>query len=287
MKVSIELKNVVKRFGKVTALDNVTVTFGGNKIYGLLGRNGAGKTTLLSIITSRLFADEGEVLVDGEPARENDRAMRKIYMMGEATLYPENMRVGDVFRWTREFYPEFSLDYAFSLADSFKLDCRKKVKSLSTGYTSILKNIVALSSNAEYTLLDEPVLGLDANHRDMFYRLVIEKYAERQNTIVLSTHLIEEVSEVIEDVVIIDGGKIIFDGSRADLLAHGYSVLGSTELVNRYAEGRTVIGSESLGGMKKAYIWGKPEQDGVPDGLELSSVDLQRLFIQLTNARQN
>lgn len=284
--MSIELSNVVKRFGKVTALDDVSVRFEKKKICGLLGRNGAGKTTLLNIITSRIFLDTGDVFVDGEPALENDRAMRKIYMMGEATLYPENMQVRDVFRWTREFYPGFDLDYAFSLAESFNLDCRKKVKSLSTGYTSILKNIAALASNADYILLDEPVLGLDANHRDMLYKFIIEKYAEKQNTIVISTHLIEEVSVLIEDVVIIDGGRIIFNGTRDDLLSCGYSVLGPAELVNKYTKDKEVIGAEALGGIKKAYIWGKLEPENIPEELDIAPVDLQRLFIQLTNTRQ-
>jgi len=285
--VSIKLKNVSKRFGKVTALDNVSVEFEKNKIYGLLGRNGAGKTTLLNIITSRLFLDQGEITVDGEPAQENDRAMRKLYMMGESTLFPENMTVRDAFKWTWEFYPDFSIDYANSLADSFKLDTRKKVKALSTGYSSIFKNIVALASNTEYILLDEPVLGLDANHRDLLYKTVIEKYAERQNTIIISTHLIEEVSEVIENVVIINDGKVLFDGERDSLLAYGYSVLGNADLVSQYSIGKTVIGSESLGSLKKAYIWGKADIDNIPDGIELDSVDLQRLFIQLTNSRED
>jgi ABC-2 type transport system ATP-binding protein len=280
----IELKNVAKRFGSVTALKDVSVKFEKGKIYGLLGRNGAGKTTMLNVVTSRIFADSGEVTVDGSNAVDSDIAMGKIYMMGEKSLYPENMKIRDAFKWTKEFYPEFDLDYAGRLSDLFELNSGKKVKALSTGYGTVFKNIVALASNADYILLDEPVLGLDANHRDMFYKSLIEKYAEKQNTFVVSTHLIEEVSEVIENVVIIKNGEIIFDNTRDSLLACGYSALGSAAQIDRFVSDKKVIGSESLGGLKKAYIWGTVDMDSITDDVEISSVDLQKLFIQLTNS---
>ena len=89
--MSIEIKNVTKKFGDNTALNNVSISFGENKIYGLLGRNGAGKSTLLNIITNRLFATEGEVTIDNLPACENDKAQEKIYLMSEKTLYPQDM----------------------------------------------------------------------------------------------------------------------------------------------------------------------------------------------------
>jgi ABC-2 type transport system ATP-binding protein len=280
----IELKNVAKRFGSVTALKDVSVKFEKGKIYGLLGRNGAGKTTMLNVVTSRIFADSGEVTVDGSNAVDSDIAMGKIYMMGEKSLYPENMKIRDAFKWTKEFYPEFDLDYAGKLSDLFELNSGKKVKALSTGYGTVFKNIVALASNADYILLDEPVLGLDANHRDMFYKSLIAKYAEKQNTFVVSTHLIEEVSEVIENVVIIKNGEIIFDNTRDNLLACGYSALGNAAQIDRFVSDKKVIGSESLGGLKKVYIWGTVDMDSITDDVEISSVDLQKLFIQLTNS---
>ena len=100
----IDIRNITKRYGSVTALDDVTVSFEEGRIYGLLGRNGAGKTTLLNIITGRIFADEGEALYDGVPVAENESVQGRIYMMSEANHYPEGMRVSDMFRWSREFY---------------------------------------------------------------------------------------------------------------------------------------------------------------------------------------
>ena len=282
--MSIEINNISKNFGSTRALDGVSINFEENRIYGLLGRNGAGKTTLLNIITNRIFSDSGEVLVDGMHATENDKALSRIYMMGERNYYPENMKIKDVFRWTKEFYPDFDMEYANKLADIFELDLKKNVKSLSTGYNSIFKVIIALSVNTPYVLLDEPVLGLDANHRDIFYKLLIEKYSNSPATYVISTHLIEEVSNVIEDVIIIKKGKIIKNETREELMSVGYTVTGMASLVDEYTRGTEIIGTDSIGGLKSAYIIGEVIRNEVPEGLEITKMDLQKLFIQLTSA---
>jgi len=282
----VEVKNVTKTYGKVCALKDINLKFEENKIYGLLGRNGAGKTTLLNIITNRLFSDSGEVLVDGETALENDHAQRKIYLMSEKNYYPQGMKIRNVFKWTQEFFPSFDLDYAKNLARKFGLDTGKKVKELSTGYTSIFKIIIALSVNIPYILMDEPVLGLDANHRQLFYQTLIENYNENPRTIVISTHLIDEVANVIEDIIIIDQGQILRNESCESLLAQGYTVSGSATAIDSYIAGKTMIGSDSLGGLKTAYILGSVNKSELPSGLEISRLDLQRLFIQLTNSKE-
>lgn len=281
----IEVKNVSKRFGNICALDDVSLCFEENKIYGLLGRNGAGKSTLLNIISNRIFADQGEIVVNGLPAVENDKAQQQIYLMSEQTLYPERMKIKEIFRWTKNYYPGFDLAYAQNLADQFQLDTKKQVRSLSTGYSSIFKIILALSVNTPCVLLDEPVLGLDANHRDLFYKSLIEKYSNRPCTIVISTHLIEEVSRIVEDIVIINQGKIICRESCEALLAKGYTVSGKASLVDAFIEGKKVIGTDTLGGLKTAYVLESPDPGNLPAELEITSLDLQKLFIQLTNAK--
>lgn len=282
--MSIEIKNVSKSFGNTQALDKVSITFGDNRIYGLLGRNGAGKTTLLNIITNRIFADNGEVLLDGIPTIENDKVLQKIYMMGEKDYYSLTMKVIDIFYWTKNFYPDFDMEYARKLADVFDLNINKNVKSLSTGYNSIFKVIIALSVNTPYVLFDEPVLGLDANHRDMFYRLLLEKYSESPSTIVISTHLIEEVSNVIEDVIIIKKGTIIKNESRENLLSQGYTISGKADTVDSFIKNKNVIGIETIGGLKSAYILGSINKETIPTDLEVTKLDLQKLFVKLTNA---
>lgn len=283
----IEIKNITKNYKDTRALDNINLKFEENKIYGLLGRNGAGKSTLLNIITNRIFPSEGEVFIDGMSAKENDNAQNKIYLMSEKNLYPDKMKIREIFQWTKEFYPLFDIKYAESLADQFELNVNKAVRALSTGYTSIFKVIIAMSVNTPYMLLDEPVLGLDANHRDMFYKLLIERYSKNPCTIIISTHLIEEVSNVVEQVVIIKEGKIIKNESTEELLSKGYTVSGKASVIDHYIQGKNVIGTDMLGGLKTAYIMDKPDiaatDRNISEGLEFTKLDLQKLFIKLTN----
>jgi ABC-2 type transport system ATP-binding protein len=282
----IEIKNISKNFKETKALNDVSISFEQDKIYGLLGRNGAGKSTLLNIITNRLNADSGEVLIDGMPSWENSDAQRKIYMMSEKVLYPENMSGEAALKWSREFYPDFDMDYARKLAKDFGLDLKKKVRSLSTGYASIYKIIIALSVNTPYVFFDEPVLGLDANHRELFYKRLIEKYSENPFTVVLSTHLIEEIASIIEEIIIIQNGEIIQNDSCEHLLSKGYTVSGSASEVDKFIEGMEVIGIDTLGGLKSATIMGKIEASSVPSGIEIGKLDLQKLFIKLTNEQE-
>ena len=276
----IEGKGLTMRFGNNTALDGVDVCFGDNKIYGLLGRNGAGKSTLLSVVTNRLLPTAGEVFIDGEPARENDRVLGRVYYMGEKTLLPDTATVAQLFRWTGDFYPGFDGEYAGQLAETFGLPEKKKLKNLSTGYLTIAKLIAALASNAPYTLFDEPVLGLDANHREVFYRQLIESYSRQPRTILISTHLIEEVADIIEQVVIIKAGKILLDRPAEEVKRMGYTVSGRAEAVDAYCTGRDVLSVDTLGGLKTACILGKAEE---APGLDVSGLDMQKLFIRLTN----
>jgi len=176
------------------------------------------------------------------------------------------------------------MDYALALADKFALNTRKRIKALSTGYSSIYKIIVALSCNAPVLLLDEPVLGLDANFRDLFYRELIVRYSEKPCTIVISTHLIEEAADVIEHVFIINNGRVILDDSTQNVLAAGCTVTGPVALVDAFVAGQRILGSDTLGGIKSVYLLGTPDASAAPAGVEISRMKLQSLFIHLTNA---
>jgi len=283
MKNRIEIKNLTKNFGKTCALDNISLTFEQNKIYGLLGRNGAGKSTLLNILSNRIFADSGSISIDDETTVDNDVALSKIFIMSEKTYYPETMKIKKAIAWSKSFYPDFDEAYAFDLAKQFDLNVNKTVKELSTGFLSIFKLVIALSVNTPYLFLDEPILGLDANNRDLFYRTLIEKYSNNPCTIIISTHLIEEISNIIEHIIIIKEGKIIRDIPSEELLTKGHTISGTEEAVDSYCKDKNIIGSDLLGGLKTAYLLEKVQKP-LPDGLTATSLDLQRIFIQLTNS---
>ena len=279
---AIQIKNITKRYKGVTALDDVSLSFEFGKIYGFLGRNGAGKSTLINIIANRIFADQGEVLIDGIPAKENMGVHEKIFCMSEADLYDRDLKVKEHFKWTNRFYSDFDLEKALALSRKFELDVNKRFKALSKGYQSIFKLIVALSINVPYVIFDEPVLGLDANHRELFYSLLLKELENNERTLILATHLIEEVSNIIEEVVLIDRGKILLQKTVEELLETGYSVSGLAQEVDRYCDGRNVIGYDELGNLKVAYVLG--EKAALPKGsnLQIAAMNLQKLFVKMT-----
>ena len=279
--MAIELRGVSKRFGGTQALNDVTLTFGDNRIYGLLGNNGAGKSTLMNILSGRVYPDAGSVLVDGIPAN-TDAALGRMFLQGEKNLFPDTMKVRQAFDAAKLFYPEFDRAGAEDLAKQFGLNLKQKITNLSTGYSSIFQLVLGLCVNTPYLLLDEPVLGLDAQHRDLFYKLLLRKYSDNPCTIVISTHLIAEVAGIIEHTVIIREGRILKDAPTEELTADIRTITGPTALLNDYLEGRTVLSESVIGGLKTACVQGTAEQP-LPAGLELGRVNLQDYFISLMN----
>lgn len=280
----IEVRNLTKSYGKTTALNNVSVTFKENCIYGLLGRNGAGKSTLLNIISGRTFADSGEVLIDGVNASGNDSALGKTHLMSEQLLYNPSLKVRDMFRTASLYYPDFDTEYALKLCSEYELDTNRKLSKLSTGYRTIAKAVNALACSAPIVFFDEPVLGLDANHRDLFYKHVVNRYSERPSTFVISTHLIEETAGIIERAVIIKKGEVLFDKDTDEIRSMGYSVSGKAADVDSFAKGRELMGEDVLGGLKTVYIKGQLNEAELSDGLTAEPMNLQNIFIHLTNS---
>lgn len=277
--MAIEFQHVTKTFGDTRALEDVSLTFEEGKIYGLLGNNGAGKSTLLNILTGRLCPDSGTVTVDGAPAG-SDAALSRLFLVGEKNLYPDDMKVKRALDTAELFYPDFDRAYAEDLARQFELPLNKKINGLSTGYGSIFRIVLGLSVNTPYVLFDEPVLGLDAQHRDLFYKLLVRKYAESPCTMVISTHLIAEVADLIEHTVIIRKGRILQDAPTEALTAACWAVSGPAGLVDGWAAGRNVLTTTALGGLKTVCVRGAVEED-LPAGLERRRVGLQEYFISL------
>ena len=279
---AIQIKDVVKRYNNVNALDRVSLSFEYGKIYGFLGRNGAGKSTLINIISNRIFADEGEILIDGLRAKENMEVHEKIFCMSEMDLYDTSLKVIEHFKWIDRFYDSFDLDQARQIAEKFGLDINKRYKALSKGYQSIFKLTIALSLHVPYVVFDEPVLGLDANHRELFYELLLQDYENYQRTIIKATHLIEEVANIIEEVVLIDKGRVLLQETVETLMNKGYCISGLAGEVDDYCKDKNVIGYDELGNLKLAYILGEKEQLPKNSHLQISNMNLQKLFVKLT-----
>lgn len=279
--MSLVINGVTKIYKEKNALDDIQLTFEKEKIYGLLGRNGAGKSTLLNIISNRAFPSRGSVNLDGEKVTDNEHALDNIYLMSEDNLFPSPLKVKDVFKLSEGFYGNFDWDLANHMIKAFDLDPKLKMRKLSTGYRSIAKLITALSVPCDYIFLDEPVLGLDANHRELFYQFLLETYEERPRTFVLSTHLIEEIANLLEEVILIDHGKLIKQATVEDILGEGKTLTGPKDLVLAATENLHVLNIDLLGNQATAFVTGDlPAQ--LPGEIRLGPMNLQSYFVQLT-----
>ncbi len=276
----IKLKNVVKRYSRAVALDNVSMQFEKGHIYGLLGNNGAGKSTIVKMIGNLITYSEGQITYDSKPLFENETAMRNIAIAGDYCNYFPDKKIIKLFKDALFFNKNFDLDYAVSLSDKFEMDVNKKLSALSTGYVTIFKFILAVASGKEFIFLDEPVLGLDAINRQKIYEVILEAFGKNECSIIISTHLIDEISNLIDRIIFIKYGKILFDGDKDELLKRVYVAKGKCEDVNAFVSGKKVISKSNFNGVMTCYFYGDI-YDKNDYEITLGKSTLQNIFINV------
>jgi ABC-2 type transport system ATP-binding protein len=287
MNTVIAVNRLTKAFGTVIAVKDISFRVEDGKIYGLLGRNGAGKTTVLQLITAQLFPTHGEIEVFGEHPYENAYVLSRVCFIKESQKYPQTFRVVDVLDQAAWFFPRWNREYASALIEEFQLPLKRKVKALSRGMLSAMGVIVGLASRAPLTIFDEPYLGLDAVARRLFYDRLLEDYTEYPRTVIVSTHLIDEVSRLLEHILLIDQGRLIIDEDAEALRGRAFAVVGPAAKVDTFTAGKETIDRQPLGGLVSATIMsnGDPQDRRQAEalGLELAPVSLQQLIVHLTS----
>lgn len=282
----IEVKGLTKRYRDTIAVDDVSFTIEKDTIYGLLGRNGAGKTTVMSILTAQNFASRGDVRVFGEKPYENPRVLSRMCFVRESQRYPDDALPAHAFKTARLFFPNWDQALAERLIDEFQLPVKRRIKKLSRGQLSAVGVIIGLASRAEITFFDEPYLGLDAVARQIFYDRLLEDYTLHPRTVILSSHLIDEVSNLIERVLVIDRGRIIMDEDTDAVRDRAVNVVGDTAAVEAFIVGREVIHRESLGRVSSVTVLGalspSDRERLTAAGLDVAPVSLQQLIVRTT-----
>jgi ABC-2 type transport system ATP-binding protein len=277
--------DVTMRFREHTALDGISTAIEQDSITGLLGRNGAGKTTLMQLLTGHRVPTRGQVRVFGGSPYENDKVLRDICFIKEGQRYPEHFRVKDALSAAAMLFPNWDADFAAALLDDFDLPAKRPVKKLSRGMNSAVGIVIGLASRAPLTLFDEPYLGLDAVARQLFYDRLIAAYAEHPRTVVLSTHLIEEIAPVLEHVLLIDHGRVLLDADAESLRDSAVTVTGPGEKVQAFARQHELLHTESLGGHSRAVVRTHGAADrsaAAAQGLSLESTNLQQLVVAMS-----
>ncbi|MGX7058865.1 ABC transporter ATP-binding protein [Vagococcus humatus] len=281
------ISHLDKSFKKKQVLKDISFVLEGPHIYGLLGRNGSGKSTLFNLINNRLTPDRGQVLLDGKPVLEDDDGLEQLFLANHTTLMrkDEKGKVKKYIRLANQFYPDFDQELCEHLIRVFDLNVNTRIDKLSTGYQTIFNIILALCVPASFIFLDEPTLGLDANHREIFYKELLTTFAKRPRTFIISTHLIDELAQIMDQVILLDQGQIKLADSVENLLAHSYALTGNQEDIEAFMSNYHVIGSERIGNQFTVYIYDTKELTDLPDTIQKSPIDLQRVFIELTTTR--
>jgi len=275
----VSLRGVTKRYGDTTAVDDVSFDLHENRIHGLLGRNGAGKSTVMRMLTGQDLPTSGQIRVVGENPFENAGVLRQVCFIKEAQKYPDIFLARHALKSAEMIFPNWDAEFAEQLVDEFRLPLKTRTKKLSRGQLSAVGVIVGLASRAPVTLFDEPYLGLDAVARQLFYDHLLADYAEHPRTVVLSTHLIDEVADMIEHVVVIDRGRIVMNDSADNLRSQAVTVSGPTKAVERFAAGHTVLHREDVGGYARLLVSGIPEGRDTTS-LQVEPVSLQQLVVR-------
>jgi len=218
----IDIQNLTRRFGRKIALDDVSVQVPAGSVFGLVGENGAGKTTLIRHVLGLLKAESGSVRVFGlDPAADPVGVLSRIGYLSEENNLPGWMRVYELLRYVRAFYPNWDPDYAEQLRRDFELDANMRVKNLSKGQRARAGLIVALAYRPELLLLDEPSSGLDPIVRRDILGAIIRTIADEGRTVVFSSHLLHEVERVSDHVAMVRNGKIVF-ADEIELIKMGH-----------------------------------------------------------------
>jgi ABC-2 type transport system ATP-binding protein len=283
MTVDVCVEHLSRTYGGVAALDDVSFTIAGNTITGLLGRNGAGKSTLMRILTGHEFRSSGSVRIFGEDPVENDDVLRRMVFIKESQIYPD-IKLRHILDAASWFYPNWDADLALSLVEDFALPVNRKVKKFSRGMMSAVGIVLGIAARAELTFFDEPYLGLDAVARQLFYDRLLADYAEHPRTIVLSTHLIDEISNLLENVLVLDHGRVTLDAPADDLRGRAVMVSGSTCDVDDFIRGQQVWHRQAMGSRAMVTVAGPidgPDRRRAMDlGLQLEALSLQDVVVR-------
>lgn len=286
MTAVIEVAGLHKRYRDAAALDDVSFRIEKDAIYGLLGRNGAGKTTLMSILTAQNFATEGRVRVFGEDPYENPRVLSRMCFVRESQKYPDDAKPAHAFAAAKIFFPNWDDDLAADLIRQFQIPVTRTIKKLSRGQLSAVGVVIGLASRAEITFFDEPYLGLDAVARQIFYDRLLEDYSSHPRTIILSSHLIDEVANLLERVIVLDGGRVVMDEDTDAVRERAATIVGDAAAVDAFCVGREVLHREALGGVASVTILGAltpGDRRALAEArLEVSPVSLQEFIVRAT-----
>jgi ABC-2 type transport system ATP-binding protein len=243
----LECKGLTKIYGKTKVLNNLTFNIEENKITGLIGRNGAGKTTLLKIIAGHLKETSGVIHVFSEKPFNNLFVSANVVFIHDQMNFPTTLNLKEVLEAAASFYENWNQELANGLFEYFSFNPLQHYPNLSKGMKSTFNIIVGLSARCELTIFDEPTTGMDAAVRKDFYRALLKDYIAYPRTMIISSHHLNEIEDLIEDILLIKDGKELLHMPVTDLKEWAIGLQGKTTIIDEWTKNREVIHRKGIG----------------------------------------
>jgi len=285
----IHCENVTKLQGKAKALDQLSFSIKENTITGLIGRNGAGKTTLLKILGGLWRETSGEVKVlSRRPFNSLYVSENSIYI-DDAFHFPSHLNLKEILREGERFYPNWNRTLAERLFDYFEFHPKQTHANLSKGKRSTFNMIIGLASRCKVTLYDEPTAGMDRAVRKEMYRVLLKDYLEYPRTIIISSHYLEELEDLLEDVLLLDNGKKVLHLPMDELKEFAVGLTGRSEVLLQWLRGKTILHQQNAG-PNELYAVVKKEDISLPEaqrlGMTISPVSSSDVCVYITDRGQ-
>ena len=210
----VEFEGVYKKYRDKEVFKDLNINISKRKIVGLLGPNGSGKTTMIKMINGLTQCDKGKVKING--LKPSVKTKEIISYLPDRNHLNEYMRVKEILKFFSDFYKDFDMKKAKDMIENLNLDINEKIKSMSKGTKEKVALILVMSRNVKLYILDEPIGGVDPASRAYIIKTILKNYNE-DSTLLISTHLINEIENICDEVIIISNGKIILKGEVDDI----------------------------------------------------------------------
>jgi len=228
----IEISNLTKKYGQLTAVDNISLTLPAGKIIGLLGPNGSGKTTLIKLLVNLLMKYDGSILINGmSPGTQTKKI---VSYLPDRNYLSDKWTADDAILYFKDFYQDFDEQKVRRLMAELGINMTMRFKTLSKGTKDKVQLALVLSRKAELYLLDEPIAGVDPAARDYIFKMILENY-NKEASVIISTHLISDAEPILDYAVFIKNGQVVLSGDVDKIIQeHGKSLNDLFREVFRY-----------------------------------------------------
>ncbi|KMK75532.1 ATP-binding cassette domain-containing protein [Alkalihalobacillus pseudalcaliphilus] len=286
----IEAQDLHKHYRQKKAVNGLSVSIADKKITGIIGRNGAGKTTFLKLVAGYYRPNKGKLHVFGEKPFNNINASLNTVFVDDLMYFPSSLMLEEILEEGKRFYPNWDEKLARNLFNYFSLNPRQGHQNLSKGMKSTFNMIFGLAAHCELTIFDEPTTGMDESVRKDFYRALMKDYLHYPRTILLSSHHLDEMEDLLEDVLLIKDGTVCEHRSIDELKEMAIGVRGDTASINKWLDGAETLYEQTLTGQTKYVVAYQPneakKQEGLTLGLEFKRVSASDICVYLTESRK-